>query len=396
MKNSLLHTPEGVRDIYNGECEKKILLEERLCKTMESYGYHIMQTPMFEFFDVFGKEIGTTPSKDLFKFFDHEGNTLVLRPDITPSIARAASKYFMEENMPIRLYYNGNCFINNDSYKGRLKEVTQIGCELINDDSVTADAEMIVMVVDALKKSGLKDFQISIGHANFFNGLVSAVGLDEATVDELRELLSNKNFFRALEVISELDVSDETKRLFSLLDGFHSDVEEIRKVKHMALSSTTITEAIDRLLMLDELLKAYGVDKYVSYELGNVSAHEYYTGVIFSAYTYGSGEPVVTGGRYNKLIGHFGKDAPAIGFAIVLDRLMTAIFRQNIAIEVKKHCELICFDEKNTKKAIVYANEKRAKGENVELMPMEYGTSHDCYEEYRVKRYCDKITYMEG
>ena len=84
----LLHTPEGVRDIYNVECGKKLALENRLKKTLHLFGYHDIQTPTFEYFDVFRKEIGTIPSKDLYKFFDKEGNTLVLRPDITPSIAR--------------------------------------------------------------------------------------------------------------------------------------------------------------------------------------------------------------------------------------------------------------------------------------------------------------------
>ncbi len=130
MKRKLLHTPEGVRDIYNEECEIKQVLKERLKRTMGQYGYHIIQTPTFEFFDIFGKEIGTTPSKELYKFFDREGNTLVLRPDITPSVARAAAKYFSDIDMPIRLYYMGNTFTNNSSYQGRLKENTQLGGEI--------------------------------------------------------------------------------------------------------------------------------------------------------------------------------------------------------------------------------------------------------------------------
>ena len=97
MKRQLLHTPEGVRDIYNDECEKKLILQDELLKVQKQYGYHPIQTPTFEFFDTFGREIGTTPSKDLYKFFDREGNTLVLRPDITPSIARCAAMYFGEE-----------------------------------------------------------------------------------------------------------------------------------------------------------------------------------------------------------------------------------------------------------------------------------------------------------
>lgn len=111
----LLHTPEGVRDIYNVECGKKLALENRLKKTLHLFGYHDIQTPTFEYFDVFRKEIGTIPSKDLYKFFDKEGNTLVLRPDITPSIARVAATLFGEEDLPIRLCYTGNTFINHSN-----------------------------------------------------------------------------------------------------------------------------------------------------------------------------------------------------------------------------------------------------------------------------------------
>ena len=154
MKRQLLHTPEGVRDIYNDECEKKLILQDELLKVQKQYGYHPIQTPTFEFFDTFGREIGTTPSKDLYKFFDREGNTLVLRPDITPSIARCAAMYFGEEKMPIRLCYMGNTFLNNSSYQGRLKESTQLGAELLGDSTVDADAEIIAMVIDCLKKAG--------------------------------------------------------------------------------------------------------------------------------------------------------------------------------------------------------------------------------------------------
>lgn len=99
MNQRLLHTPEGVRDIYNEECEKKLLLQDNLYRRLRRYGYHPIQTPSFEFFDIFGTEIGSTPSKDLYKFFDREGNTLVLRPDMTPSIARSAAKYFGDEDI---------------------------------------------------------------------------------------------------------------------------------------------------------------------------------------------------------------------------------------------------------------------------------------------------------
>ena len=164
MIQKILHTPEGVRDIYNEECEKKLILESRLRQALNSYGYRDIETPTFEFFDVFGKEVGTIPSRELYKFFDREGNTLVLRPDFTPSIARAASKYFMDEEKPIRLCYMGNTFVNNSSYQGLLKENTQLGAELIGDATPEADAEIIAMVIETLQKAGLREFQISVGH----------------------------------------------------------------------------------------------------------------------------------------------------------------------------------------------------------------------------------------
>ena len=138
MKEQLLHTPEGVRDIYGSEFVKKFELQHTLFDVMNSYGYQGIETPTFEFFDVFGKEVGTVPSNELYKFFDKEGNTLVLRPDMTPSIARAVSKYFHGEEA-IRLCYMGSTFINHDKYQGRLKESTQLGAELMGDSSIKAD-----------------------------------------------------------------------------------------------------------------------------------------------------------------------------------------------------------------------------------------------------------------
>ena len=160
----LIHTPEGVRDVYNQECTKKLYMENQIEQVFHAFGYQDIETPTFEFFDVFGREVGTTPSRELYKFFDRDGNTLVLRPDFTPSIARAASMYFMEETMPIRLCYRGSSFVNSSSYQGRLKESTQMGVELLNDDSAMADAEIIAMTVKVMLDAGLTDFQISIGH----------------------------------------------------------------------------------------------------------------------------------------------------------------------------------------------------------------------------------------
>ena len=299
--NQLLHTPEGVRDIYNDECERKIILEERLLTVLKSYGYHPIQTPTFEFFDIFGKEIGTTPSKDLYKFFDREGNTLVLRPDITPSIARCASKYYMEQAIPIRLCYTGNTFRNNSSYQGRLKENTQSGAELIGDGSVEADAEMLALSAQLLKTAGLKEFQLSVGHADFLRGLFEAANLEEDVMEEIRNLLLNRNLYGVQEVIEQHVADENLKQLFGLLTDVMLDKEKITAAKIWAADYPRVFHALTRLEELDELLEVYKIRKYVSYELAMISGFNYYTGIIFAGYTFGSGEAIVNGGRYDNL-----------------------------------------------------------------------------------------------
>ena len=133
MKDILLHTPEGVRDIYNSEFQRKDAVENSMKDVMKHYGFHQFMTPTFEYFDIFNKERGTVASKDMYKFVDRDGETLVLRPDMTPQAARCVAKYFKNEELPIRLFYHGSVFVNYSGYQGKLKESTQIGAELYND-----------------------------------------------------------------------------------------------------------------------------------------------------------------------------------------------------------------------------------------------------------------------
>ena len=394
MKKKLLHTPEGVRDIYNEEYEKKLILQDNLHQMLRQYGYHPIQRPRFEFFDIFGREIGTTPSKDLYKFFDREGNTLVLRPDITPSIARCAAKYFGEEDMPIRLCYMGNTFINNSSYQGRLKESTQLGAELLGDPSVDADAEILSMVVACLKTAGLRDFQISVGHAGFFGGLMEAAGLLEEQEEELRELISNKNFFGVEEFVGTLSLDADLKELFKMLGTFYTGPDELSGAKRCAKAYPRILAAIEELEELHAILEVYEVARYISFELGTISNYQYYTGIIFAGYTFGSGEPIVKGGRYDKLLTYFGKESASIGFAFVIDQLMAALQRQKIDIPVEHQAKLIVYHQENRAEPISQARELRRMGGCVELALWDSAKSKDDYTAYAKRNQITEVEFL--
>lgn len=363
----ILHTPEGVRDIYNKECEQKLLLQERLHSVIKSFGYRDIETPTFEFFDVFGKEVGTTPSRDLYKFFDREGNTLVLRPDFTPSIARAASKYLLGSGMPVRLTYLGNTFINNSSYQGRLKENTQIGAELIGEDSADADAEVIALVIQALKKAGLQEFQISIGHAGFFRALAEEAGFDDALMAELKDLIANKNTFGVEKLLSGCQTEEPVRRAFEALPKLFGGVESLDRAEELT-SHPQALAAVARLREIYRILESYDAQQYVSFDLGMMNRYMYYTGIIFRGYTFGTGDAIVKGGRYDQLLGHFGQEAPAVGFVAVVDQLLNALNRQKISQPVSaRHC-IIIYRQEKLEEAVSRASELRRDGIDVELI----------------------------
>lgn len=368
MSKKLLHTSEGVRDIYGKEYARKLQIEKKLQESIRLYGYEDIQTPTFEYFDVFSKEVGTTPSKELYKFFDKEGNTLVLRPDFTPSIARCAAKYFCEEKIPLRFSYMGNTFTNTSSLQGKLKEVTQLGAELINDSSVEADAEIISLVVQSLLGIGLNRFQVSIGEVEYFKGLCEEAGLDEETEMDLRSCISGKNFFAAQELLEEKQIAEPYRgSLLKIADMFGS-MCSLQEAKEMVSNPRSLA-AIERLEKLNEVLKAYGVTDFISFDLGMLSKYKYYTGVIFKAYTYGIGDAIVKGGRYDHLLHHFGKESPAVGFCIVVDDIMEALSRQKVEIKIPDEVQSLFYTPENYAQRLMEALKLRREGFPVILTP---------------------------
>lgn len=380
MNKNLLHTPDGVRDLYGVELERKLELISRLGRVFHSYGYKDIETPTIEFFDVFGNEVGTTPSSELYKFFDREGRTLVLRPDFTPAIARAVSVCLAEEEKVCRLCYKGNTFVNHTSYQGRLKESTQMGAELIGNSSVDADAEMIAMVIRLLLSSSLTEFQISIGQVKLFDALASLAGLDEEIQEEVLTLIRNRNTFSVQRLLEPMDMPESVKTLLASLPSLFGGEEVLeRTMKQLEQIREEVDEekkeaaqqaivAVQQLGELVSLLKVYGLERYVSFDLGMMSSYHYYTGIVFRGYTYGTGDAIVKGGRYDRLLEHFGSSKASVGFVVEIDELLSALDRQKIEILPQRQCEQIRYRADQRENAIRQAEQARSLGRWVELV----------------------------
>ena len=393
MKKDLLHTPEGVRDIYSTECVEKKIIENKLHDVCRLYGYNDIQTPSIEYFDVFSKERGSVPSNEMFKLFDRYGNTLVLRPDMTPSIARAAAKYFEDHILPIKLCYVSNTFINvSKYYQGRLKENTVIGAELIDDASIDADYEIICMVIDCMKNAGLTEFQVELGNVAFFNGLLKDAGIKGDTYEELLNLINEKNYIGVEEILTNLNIDKNTAKVLLELPQLFGQAEVLDKARSLTNIPECI-EAVDRLTNLYELLKINGYFEIV-FDATLVRGMSYYTGTIFEIAMPEFGGSCGGGGRYDKLLGQFGCDKASIGFSLIIDRLMAAINRQNIEIEVEYSGVLLVYSEDKLQDAVKRANELRKDGINVCMIRKNNNKSESQYIEYAKASQLSDVVYI--
>lgn len=368
----IFHTPEGVRDIYSRECSQKHQLQDRIRKVFQGYGYEEIETPTFEYFEVFSREVGTVPSRDLYKFFDREGNTLVLRPDFTPSVSRACATYFSPEKEVVTLSYTGQTFVNSSSYQGRLKETTQMGVERIGDDSPEADAELLAMTVECLLASGLREFQVSVGQVDYFKSLLGEAELDEEAEERLRELIAEKNYFGVEELVEGQNLNQDLSAALQQIPHLFGSREVLDRARSLTDNPMAV-QAVERLEKIYEIMKIYGYEKYISFDFGMVSKIQYYTGIIFQAYTYGTGEPLVKGGRYNDLLKHFGTPAASIGFVIVVDSLLTALSRQKIETFQEEEPYVLTYTEDMLEEAVVKAQRLRKEGRRVALRKVKEG-----------------------
>lgn len=390
----LVHTPEGVRDIHGNECEKKFQIQEKIRGICNQYGFHDIQTPSFEFFDVFSKERGTATTQEMYKFFDRDNNTLVLRPDMTPAIARCAAKYYKDEDMQIRLCYTGNTFVNTASHQGKLNEVTQIGAELMNDDTSDADAEMVALTIACLLESGLKDFQVTVGHSDIFQGLVEEAGLSAEETAKARILFERRNFFGVEDVIKPHNIDSSLAEIFEKLPELFGDEECLQFIKERT-KSKKVLKAIDRLEKLEDLIQAYGFASYITLDLSMISKYGYYTGIVFKAYTYGTGEAIASGGRYDRLVEQYGKKAAAIGCVIIIDQLMLALQRQNLVEEDIRQTIIMLYLPRERMHAIKMADIWRKNEIAVQLMRKSSRRSLEDYLAYGRRMGAGYVVYVE-
>ncbi len=311
MKRYDLLTPEGTRDLLFDECVALRMVENNLTEIFLNHGYTEVVTPGLEFFDVFTLKSRYFAQESMYKLTDAKGRLMVLRPDSTMPIARLVATRLRDEELPLKLFYNQSIFMVNPKNSGRDDEFAQSGIEIIGGNRKTADYEALVLAVHSLSVCG-KEFRLEIGESSIFRLLVAQLGIDNDEADTIQALIDTKNYPALNDALSSYDCEAATalRALPSLFGG--AEVFEAAE-KYM------ITDELKcKLLSLKETydnLKNAGIDE-IKVDLGLVHKKNYYTGIIFRGFVEGYGSPVLSGGRYDNLIGDFGRDVAAVGFAV--------------------------------------------------------------------------------
>ncbi|MCI8553650.1 MAG: ATP phosphoribosyltransferase regulatory subunit [Clostridiales bacterium] len=322
MKKNRRVTPEGMRDLLFEDCLARRKAESLLADLFMRRGFSEVMTPGMEYIDAFGTDIAddaALPAESMYKLTDQKGRLLVMRPDNTIPIARLTATRLKDAPLPVRLFYAQDVYRFNPGMTGRSDQEFQAGVELIGAAGERADMEMIALSAQALKDCGTENFRIEIGHAGVFSDLIHSLDADSDTREEIHALIESKSYAALGDLLDSLPDTEAARAVRRLprLFGGEETLEEARTL----CQGQEAQQALEHLSRLYRSLSALGLSEQVTIDLGLVHRREYYTGVIFRGYIAGSGDTVVSGGRYDTLLERFGRPLPAVGFGINVDAI---------------------------------------------------------------------------
>ena len=233
-----------------------------------------------------------------------------------------------------------------------------------------------------------------VSNVDFLQSLIEDAALDEDATERIRELITNRNYYGVEEYLDGIQVKRSSREAFAALGELLGGVEILERARNIAPNSKGVM-ALKRLEKIYDILKLYGVEKFVTFDLSMTGTYGYYTGIIFRGYTYGTGDAIVKGGRYDHLVEKFGKQSASIGFAIVIDELMNALIRQKIRIVYTRKNTIILYDEGRLREAVALAKDFRRKAKNTELIKKSRDKLLEQYVEYGKEYYAGSLIYIK-
>jgi len=385
--------PEGVKDVLPREAAAKRVLKERVNNVFQSWGFQEVVTPTFEYLDVMLTGGAGDSLEKMYKFFDHQGRILALRSDATTPVARMVATRMKRYPRPLRLSYLTNIFRYDELQVGKQREFLQAGIELLGTCKAEADAEVIAVAIESFKAAGLTDFQISLGQVEFFRGVLNNSKLSEMEKKKVILAVDRKDFLTLEKILADTNLTEEEKTLLTSIPQLYGKKEVLQQARESVVNKHS-QKALANLTEVYEILEDYGLTDYIFLDFGLVRGSDYYTGVVFKAYTRGIGFSLGSGGRYDNLLSEFGEDCPAVGFALSLERTLYALEKkEKLSVSYNNDC-LMVFPPSLRSRAWTLAKKLRDQGLKVELEVGE--TEIELIEQYGQMREVNTLLILQS
>jgi len=324
--------PKGVATFLPVAASEKRAVEKTVFAVFAAHGYREVIPPTFEYLDVLAPGLDAELIEKSYKVVDRgTGRILVLRPDVTAQIARMVAMGMVDEPLPLRLCYSANVFRYEPEHAGRDREFFQIGIELIGPKGTAADVEPIMVAAECLRRLGITAFMIAIGQGAFFNALLGRTGVSQVLQRQLREAAARKDIGRMEALLHGAGLRGRTAKAILAVPALFGRQEVLEAAARWAPQIEDCRRALARLHEVWDRMAAAGLEDHLLVDLGEVRQMEYYTGLVFDIYADGLGVEVGGGGRYDHLIGRFGREIPSTGFAFDLDGLLHLRALQGVA-----------------------------------------------------------------
>ena len=325
-----------MRDLLPVDAERMRHVEQVSRTISKLYGYEEIITPVLESYELLAAKTSEEIRERMYTFKDLGDRKVAMRPEFTASVARLVVNKLKNEPKPMRLFSVGSLYRYDEPQYGRFREFWQSNYELFGSERPEADAEILILTNNILKKLGLKNYCFKIGHTGILRGILTQEGLDDEKQNSVRHLLDKKLWADALEVAREAGVSQNgLVTLESLFETKGEDIFQVlSQIRDRIQGYASALAAVDNLWRILELIKDSGEELEVMVEAGFARGLEYYTGMIFESYVPGIDIALGGGGRYDKLIELFGGEPiSAVGVAQGIDRIVLALTKQNVAQE---------------------------------------------------------------
>lgn len=312
--------PPGTQILIGRAARRRRALEQAICSVFEGWSYEEIVPPIFDYYDVFIKGMGTGLEEQVYRFIDRDGNILALRPEFTSLVAKTVVTRLGKATKPIRLYYSGEVLRFEKPRGGRQREFAQIGIEHFGSSGKSSDIEILLIAVEVFQRLGIGDFQINLGSVDFFGGIVDRFDLSESQMTELKQVLNLKDQAGLESLLKRLSFEERRKQILRSIPRLTGGREIIREARSLIRNQRSV-QALDHLEEILEVFENLNLARHLTIDLGEVQGFDYYTGILFRAYVPQLGFEVANGGRYDGLPATFGEDLPAVGFSFSLDRL---------------------------------------------------------------------------